>query len=212
MRRQLAALLLVAGGCAVRPDLYEASPLPVRAALGPDLFVVLPGHSDHIGGITVAQSEAAEPVTLTTPLAAVQLNRQGHLERVPITQAQVEEIFGAALGGLPKRPQHFILHFQEGSDTLTPESASQLPEVQAEVKSRPQVQVEVIGHTDRRGAHELNVELSKRRAEAVRQHLIRDGLPESAIISIGRGELDPLVPTEDDISDHRNRRVEVTVR
>ena len=89
---------------------------------------------------------------------------------------------------------------------------SRIPEVLAEIKTRSQVQVEVIGHTDRRGAHEMNVELSKRRAEAVRQLLIRDGLPESAIFSIGRGEVDPLIPTEDDVPEPRNRRVEVTVR
>ncbi len=211
MRRPLALLLLIAGCSEVlRPDLYTAA-LP-QSGLRPDLFVVLPGPKGHVGGITIAENDTAPPVELSTALAAAQVGRQGRLERVAITQEQVDEIFGDALSGLPKRPQHFILHFQDGTDTLTEESASRLPEVLAEIKTRPQVQVEVIGHTDRRGAHELNVELSKRRAEAVRQHLIRDGLPESAIISIGRGELDPLVPTEDDISDHRNRRVEVTVR
>lgn len=210
MRRALALLLFLAGGCALRPDLYTA--VPESGGLRPDLFVVLPGPKGHVGSITVAENETATPVALTTALAAAQIGRKGRLERVAITQEQVDEIFGDALVGLPKRPQHFLLHFQEGTDTLTEDSVSRLPEVLAEVKSRPQVQVEVIGHTDRRGAHDMNVELSKRRAEAVRQLLIRDGLPESAITSIGRGELDPLVPTEDDIAEPRNRRVEVTVR
>lgn len=211
MRRALALFLLLSGCREVRPDQYIGR-VPQSPGLRPDLFVVLPGPKGHVGGITIAESETATPVALTTALAAAQVGVQGHLERVAITQEQVDEIFGDALSGLPKRPQHFILHFQDGTDTLTEESASRLPEVLAEIKTRTQVQVEVIGHTDRRGAHELNVELSKRRAEAVRQRLIRDGLAESAITSIGRGEVDPLVPTEDDIPEPRNRRVEVTVR
>lgn len=211
MRRALALLLFIAG-CReeVRPDQLTA----VREIPGlrPDLFVVLPGPKGHVGGITIAENETATPVALTTALAAAQVGAKGRLERVAVTQEQVDEIFGDALTGLPKRPQHFILHFQDGTDTLTEDSVSRIPEVLAEIKTRSQVQVEVIGHTDRRGAHEMNVELSKRRAEAVRQLLIRDGLSESAIFSIGRGEVDPLVPTEDDVPEPRNRRVEVTVR
>lgn len=196
MRPIVVLFLLLAGGCGLRPNLY----------------VVLPGKDGHIGGITVTDDAASAPIELATPLAAAQIDRRGRVEPVRVTQNDVDKIFGAALGGLPPRPRHFIFHFQEGTEALTEESEQRLPELEAMIKARAQVQVEVIGHTDRRGAHAMNVELSHRRAEVVRQRLIGAGLSESAITATGRGELDPIVPTEDDVAEPRNRRVEVTVR
>lgn len=177
-----------------------------------NLYVVLPGKDGHIGGITVTDDLASAPIELKTPLAAAQLDRSGHARPAHVTQQQVDQLFGSVLGLLPPRPRHFIFHFEEGTESLTAESEGRLPELESLIKTRPQAQVEVIGHTDRRGKHAKNVELSHRRAEVVRQRLIDAGLSESAITATGRGELDPLVPTEDEVAEPKNRRVEVTVR
>ena len=54
--------------------------------------------------------------------------------------------------------------------------------------------------------------LSLRRAERVRNDLIGRGIPGDKIQVAGRGEREPLVPTEDEVAEPRNRRVEITVR
>jgi OmpA-OmpF porin, OOP family len=78
--------------------------------------------------------------------------------------------------------------------------------------------VKLEGHTDSKGTEEYNQKLSERRAEAVRQYLIREGACEKAMISAtGYGELRPIAPNETrDGKDNpegraENRRVEILI-
>jgi outer membrane protein OmpA-like peptidoglycan-associated protein len=87
-----------------------------------------------------------------------------------------------------------------------------LAELFAEVAKRAAVEVQVTGHTDRVGTDTDNDRLSLERAEAVRAMLIQRGIQATFIRAVGRGEREPLVPTPDEQSEPRNRRVEVIVR
>jgi len=78
--------------------------------------------------------------------------------------------------------------------------------------------VKLEGHTDSKGTEEYNQKLSERRAEAVRQYLIREDACEKAMISAtGYGELRPIAPNETkDGKDNpegraENRRVEILI-
>lgn len=70
----------------------------------------------------------------------------------------------------------------------------------------------VTGHTDRAGSERYNMALSLRRANAVKQVLIGEGIPADAIVVIGRGESEPLVPTADGVREAQNRRVEIILQ
>lgn len=72
---------------------------------------------------------------------------------------------------------------------------------------------EVSGHTDSTGRAEHNRELSKRRAEAIKRELVKKGIPEGEISTVGKGSDDPRV-TPDDTPKKRalNRRYEIQVR
>jgi outer membrane protein OmpA-like peptidoglycan-associated protein len=50
-----------------------------------------------------------------------------------------------------------------------------------------------------------------RRAEAVKANMIKQGIPASAIVVIGKGESQPLVPTADGVREPQNRRVEIVI-
>ena len=67
------------------------------------------------------------------------------------------------------------------------------------------------GHTDASGSAAYNLELSRRRAEAVAGELVRLGVPAAEIATVGRGEEDLLVPTADGVREPRNRRVEIVI-
>ncbi len=71
--------------------------------------------------------------------------------------------------------------------------------------------ITVTGHTDTSGSAAYNLELSRRRAEAVTSELVRQGVPATEIATVGRGEEDLLVPTADGVREPRNRRVEIVV-
>jgi outer membrane protein OmpA-like peptidoglycan-associated protein len=99
-----------------------------------------------------------------------------------------------------------------GSDELTPESAAAYRAVFDDVHSRKAYEVEVIGHTDTLGAATYNQQLSLARAAAIRNRLIADGIGGDAISIAGRGKLDLLIPTADQVAEPRNRGVEIQVR
>ena len=86
------------------------------------------------------------------------------------------------------------------------------------VKKYHGAKVRLEGHTDSKGTEGYNQKLSERRAEAVRQYLIKEGAVESAMISAtGYGELRPIAPnkTQDGKDNPKgraeNRRVEILI-
>lgn len=72
---------------------------------------------------------------------------------------------------------------------------------------------EVSGHTDTRGDPGHNKDLSGRRAEVIRRELVKRGVAESEIISVGMGSERPLVkPDDTPAKQAKNRRYELQVR
>lgn len=124
----------------------------------------------------------------------------------------VRKQYDAQLQGLPQRPVSYILYFLDDSDDLTAESAKQAPAILAEISARPVAEVVVIGHTDRMGNQTYNDLLSLSRARAIRDQLIALGFDEKRLRYAGRGEREPLVTTADEVSEAKNRRVEINVR
>ena len=93
---------------------------------------------------------------------------------------------------------------------ILPESAPLLMEVAAALEAHPEiVRIEVQGHTDDRGSDAFNLELSQRRASAVRQYLVDHGIEPGRVVARGYGLTRPRVPNTN--ADHRaqNRRVEI---
>ena len=78
-------------------------------------------------------------------------------------------------------------------------------------KSTGSARLVATGHADRSGPENYNMALSLRRANAVKDALVRDGVPAGAIQVIGKGETQPLVPTPDGVREPQNRRVEIVV-
>lgn len=174
------------------------------------LFVVLPNADGTAGAITVSDNQKS--VLLDQPYAASE-EKGSSLSAATTTDAQhVRQEFGNALAAQPILPAHFRLYFLKDTDTLTPDSEQQYRAVFEDIKRRPVYQVEVIGYTDTLGTPVHNQELSLKRAETIRDRLVHDGLSADSISVAGRGELDPAVATGPQVSEPRNRRVEITVR
>lgn len=100
---------------------------------------------------------------------------------------------------------------------LRPESYEILDRVVAVLRQRPDVVVEVAGHTDAAGRRDINEELSTWRAEAVYRYLIDQGIEPYRLTYRGYGEGLPVAPnvTDTDMDNPRgraqNRRVELRV-
>jgi len=175
----------------------------------PELFAVLPARDGHVGAIVV-RGPGAEKV-INEAYASVSINGSAQTNG-SLSPAQVREMFGSTIEALPGSPASFTLYFLEGKDELTPESRSELDNVFSELKRRPLPDIVVIGHTDTVGSLEFNDKLSLARAERMREMLISLGLPAERIQAAGRGKRELLIQTEENISEPRNRRVEISVR
>ena len=97
--------------------------------------------------------------------------------------------------------------FKLGTAELLAESVPALNQLAAELLARPELRIEVAGHTDRIGEPQKNLVLSEQRAEAVKARLVRAGVAAERIRTSGYGDTRPLYPSPD----ARNRRVEVRV-
>jgi len=118
----------------------------------------------------------------------------------------------ALLTGLPPPARSFLLYFELGTVTLTPQSMVVLNDIRAEIAARSGPAVEVTGHTDTVGGEEDNDRLSTQRAEEVLNWLVSQGFDQSIMSAVGRGERELKEPTMDNISSAANRRVEIIVR
>jgi outer membrane protein OmpA-like peptidoglycan-associated protein len=178
---------------------------------GEATVVLLPDSNGTVGRAVV--SNQAGTVELGTARATTTVvPGQAPTAVTETSEADVQRLFGAALAAQPPAPIHFTLYFQFDSEELTDDSRKLAGEVQTAVKAYPAPQVTVVGHTDTTGAPTNNVELGLRRANVVRTLLISTGLDASAINITSHGEATPLVPTADEVSEPRNRRVEISVR
>lgn len=202
----------------VRAPLRLAIFLPplwlLAACAGPpdNLFVLLEDEDGGVGRIEVAGAQGSQ--TLDQPRQATGFDRAGQdlAEPFEMTPEQIETAFGDALAAQPAAPDVFLLYFRSDSTELTPESAAELPTIISTVAARPAADVSIVGHTDRSGSADYNMQLSLERARAVRDELATAGLPLERTEVTSHGENNPLISTADDVREPRNRRVEVTVR
>jgi len=107
----------------------------------------------------------------------------------------------------PKK--NFLVFFDFDRSNITADAQKVITEAAAAAKAGNVSRIQLTGHTDRSGSDQYNMALSLRRGEAVKQALIRQGIPAASIAVIGRGESQPLVPTADGVREPQNRRVEI---
>lgn len=103
------------------------------------------------------------------------------------------------------------VQFAVDSAQVQPGLRSTLSRVADVLKRYPGTQVVVVGHTDATGSEAYNQELSERRAQAVRDELVLNGVPTSTLIVMGRGESEPRADNATDVGRAANRRVELLV-
>lgn len=188
----IAILLAATGGCAS------------------DRVILLP-NADGSPSTLILKTKTGEQV-IDAPYEAVSVNQNGAFTLEKESPESVRTRYGEALDAQPKRPSSYTLYFVSGKDEITLKSLAVIDEVKADLKTRRVPEIVVIGHTDRVGKVKDNDALSLRRAEVMRDILLANGITAEQVEIAGRGEREPLVPTDDEVPESKNRRVEVSVR
>ncbi len=102
--------------------------------------------------------------------------------------------------------------FDFDSDSLKPASRRELQQVIRFLRQHPGVRIRIVGHTDNRGTATYNMDLSLRRARAVRRYLIEKGRIAPARIEVaGKGETQPVATNRTEAGREQNRRIEIQV-
>lgn len=198
---------------AIRPWLAALALLVLSACAPNNLFVLLEDDDGKVGSIQVENEAGTQ--TLNQAGQATGLDRAGQEPVDPflLEEDEIREAFGEVLDAQPEPPVTFLLYFRTGTSELTAESQALIPEILRSIDGRETPpRIAVVGHTDTLGAANVNAALSLERARSVRDLLLRQALNPEFVELTSHGENNPLVPTADNVSEPRNRRVEVTIR
>lgn len=103
------------------------------------------------------------------------------------------------------------LNFETGSDRLASSSFDILNNMANMLTEYPQMQIEIAGHTDNVGDDNLNLSLSQKRADAVKNYLVGKGANVKQINAKGYGESKPITGNDTEEGRLKNRRVEFSV-
>jgi outer membrane protein OmpA-like peptidoglycan-associated protein len=123
---------------------------------------------------------------------------------VPKTAKEVPSI-------APMKTASVSATFELNSDELTPEAKTLLGTV-AKALNAPELSAQcfqLAGHTCDLGDDAYNLDLSQRRADAVKVFLVDQGVEGNRLVTTGFGELSPLVANQDEETRHKNRRVDL---
>ncbi len=115
---------------------------------------------------------------------------------------------------LLKVGESFILrniYFDFDKATLRPQSIEELDHLYQFLVNNPTAIVEISAHTDRIGSYEYNINLSKRRAQAVVDYLINKGIDSKRLIAKGYGFTKPVATNSTEEGRQLNRRVEFKI-
>lgn len=140
----------------------------------------------------------------------------------PLTQAglQLEDHilaaqFPASSTSLQKKLNEILSHgsieFDSNATTMTPRSYATLNQLIAQLRHAPRTAVEIGGHTDKYGEPDYNLQLSRRRAEAVRHYFINHGLT-NQFTAVGYGASRPLSIAQTRTGLQHDRRIELRVK
>ena len=100
------------------------------------------------------------------------------------------------------------VNFASGSADLTANSERILDKVAAGMQKYPEIEIEIRGYTDNTGSYQGNIRISQRRADTVKQYLVRQGIVPYRINTRGFGPDSPIAPNDTREGRAQNRRIE----
>ena len=127
-------------------------------------------------------------------------------------ELEIDRIISMKKPVVNKRKVLRNIYFQFDSAVFLEASMDELGKLVKMMSDNPNITVEISGHTDNVGNAEYNKDLSQRRADAVRNHLVENGVAAERVTAVGFGEEKPLASNDDEREGRElNRRVEFKV-
>ena len=104
-----------------------------------------------------------------------------------------------------------MVNFGFDSSDLTSAAKANLDKLAQVLKNNMDTNINIYGHTDSKGTDAYNLSLSERRAAAVKNYLVSQGVSASRMFTMGVGEKEPVASNDTDAGRAENRRVEFAI-
>ena len=180
--------------------------------------VLLPQENEEVGAISLSIGD--QSVTLDKPYS---VSQSGKMDVQMADPEEIKKEYGGLFKAELKRPKEktppppapvldqFTLFFQQNSEELVPDSDHVLRKIIRLLRGLPPARIRVAGYTDTLGTVEKNMELSRKRANRIAEIITTEDTGLNFLEIRGYGEHGLNVSTQDETSEHRNRRVTVTI-
>jgi outer membrane protein OmpA-like peptidoglycan-associated protein len=147
-----------------------------------------------------------ETATFTKPVEIVKYDSVPEPKVSPNPQAEAGRI-----NHEPYIIEKITLHFrfEYNSTDLDDDTELFLTELSKTLLINPDQSVQITGHTDNVGTAPFNHRLSLKRAEVVKEYLLRAGVPKDRVLTDGKGMDEPLNSNANEVDRARNRRIEI---
>ncbi len=194
------------------PILLLVSALLITTCSSKNIVVLVPDPDGSVGSVTV--SNQAGRVEINTPNQASTIKDRDTAPIAPVhmKKKEIDSLFSEALAIQPLPPIHFRLYFERNTAQLKSVSRKVLSAISSIIGKSDYAYVNVAGHTDTLGEKDYNLNLSKRRALAVRDLLIDKGIKKEYIEITFHGEDRLLIETKDNVGNPKNRRAEIIIK
>ncbi len=160
-------------------------------------------------GAAYAAVIAGEDKSRTVVFVRVVESKPMETDKVKIVKA--DEMKTAIDGA--GRVELYGIQFDFDQATIKPESKPTLDQIAKLLADSPALRLQIVGHTDGKGAEGYNLDLSKRRAASVVAELVRGyGVDGGRLSSEGLGMSQPIASNDTDEGRAKNRRVELVAR
>lgn len=156
----------------------------------------------HIGDFRKSKEPNAPPYNGMLSIDSLEDNNCGykHIDNISIEKLSISKTNAISINGL---------RFENNKSVLLPEATKSLDQLLAFVVKLNKYKLVISGHADDVGEKERNLELSKERANAVMNYLIKKGIPKTRLSAVGYGDTKPLAANDTDKNRSKNRRVEI---
>jgi len=101
------------------------------------------------------------------------------------------------------------IHFAPNKADLYPDAKLEIDKLADKMTNDPNMKIEIAGHTDNVGDEMLNMQVSQRRANAIKMYLIQKGISTKRLTAKGYGETTPVADNTTEEGRTRNRRIEI---
>ena len=108
-----------------------------------------------------------------------------------------------------KKIYNLKIHFAPNRAELYEAAKKEIDKLAEEMKKNPAMKIEIAGHTDNVGDANVNLQVSQKRASAIKTYLVEKGISEKRMIAKGYGKTAPVGDNNTEEGRSRNRRIEI---